>query len=110
MTIWPDRMVMVPTGMRVSIPEGYVGLLVARSGLCRKGLIMANGVGIIDSGYTGEIYVPLYNTCSIDRTVFQGERIAQLVILPCELPTFCRVDELGDTERGEGGFGSTGAM
>lgn len=98
----------VSTGVRVSIPEGCVGLLAARSSLCWRGLLMANGVGIIDSGFTGEIKVPLYNAGNTPSNVLAGERIAQLVILPCELPTFRRVDELEETERGEGGFGSTG--
>lgn len=98
----------VSTGVRVSIPEGYVGLLAARSSLCWRGLLMANGVGIIDAGFTGEIKVPLYNARNTPSNVVAGERIAQLVILPCMLPTFRRVDKLEDTERGEGGFGSTG--
>ena len=98
----------VSTGVRVSIPEGYVGLLAARSNLCLRGLLMANGVGIIDAGFAGEIKVPLYNAGNTPSNVLAGERIAQLVILPCELPTFRRVDELEETERGEGGFGSTG--
>lgn len=97
----------VPTGVRVSIPEGYVGLLAARSSLCWRGLLMANGVGIIDAGFTGEIKVPLYNAGNTPTNVVAGERIAQLVIVPCELPKFKQVESLGDTERGEGGFGST---
>lgn len=98
----------VPTGVRVSIPEGCFGLLAARSSLCKRGLLMANGVGIIDAGFTGEIKVPLFNAGNTPSNVLAGERIAQLVVIPCELPTFKMVDELGDTERGEGGFGSTG--
>lgn len=104
----PTGECMIPTGVRVSIPEGCVGLLAARSSLCSRGLLMANGVGIIDAGFTGEIKVPLYNAGNTPSNVLAGERIAQLVILPCELPTFRRVDELEETERGEGGFGSTG--
>lgn len=98
----------VSTGVRVSITEGYVGLLAARSSLCLRGLLMANGVGIIDAGFTGEIKVPLYNAGNTPSNVLAGERIAQLVILPCELPAFRLVDKLQETERGEGGFGSTG--
>lgn len=98
----------VSTGVRVSIPEGCFGLLAARSSLCGRGLMMLNGVGIIDSGYTGEVQVPLANIGNRMQRVAAGERVAQLVILPCELPTFRRVDELEETERGEGGFGSTG--
>lgn len=106
--IGSGRFAKVSTGVRVSIPEGYVGLLAARSSLCLRGLLMANGVGIIDAGFAGEIKVPLYNAGNTPSNVLAGERIAQLVILPCELPTFRRVDELEETERGEGGFGSTG--
>ena len=98
----------VPTGVRVSIPEGHFGLLAARSSLCGRGLMILNGVGIIDSGYTGEIQVPLANVGSRTQRVAAGERIAQLIIVPCELPTFRRVEALEKTERGEGGFGSTG--
>ena len=96
----------VSTGVRVSIPEGCFGLLAARSSLCGRGLMMLNGVGIIDSGYTGE--VPGAARENRTQRVAAGERIAQLIIVPCELPTFRRVDKLEDTERGEGGFGSTG--
>jgi len=95
----------VSTGVRVSIPEGCFGLLAARSSLCGRGLMMLNGVGII---YTGEVQVPLANIGNRTQRVAAGERVAQLVIVPCELPTFRRVDKLEDTERGEGGFGSTG--
>ena len=98
----------VPTGVRVAIPKGYVGLHFARSSLCKYGMLMANGAGVIDSGYTGEIQVPLLNAGDSVFRVWAGERIAQLVILPCELPTFRLVAKLGDTERGGGGFGSTG--
>lgn len=107
-SIGSGQVVMVPTGVRVSIPEGYFGLLAARSSLFGRGLLMANGVGIIDSGFTGEIKVPLFNAGNLPNIVMAGERIAQLVILPCELPTFRLVAKLEETERGEGGFGSTG--
>lgn len=109
-SIGSGQFVTVPTGVRVSIPEGYFGLLAARSSICKRGLLMANGVGVIDSGYTGEIKVPLFNAGNLPNVVMAGERIAQLVILPCELPTFRRVDELEETERGDGGFGSTGVQ
>ena len=101
-TIGIGRFAKVSTGVRVSIPEGYVGLLAARSSLCARGLLIANGVGIIDAGFTGEIKVPLYNAGSRQSNVLAGERIAQLVILPCELLEERRVSD------GEGGFGSTG--
>lgn len=101
---------MIPTGVRVCIPLGYVGLLVARSSLHKKGLILSNGIGVIDSGYTGEIKVPLKNLSAGNANVECGERIAQLIVLPCVLPEFVKVSDLAETERGEGGFGSTGAM
>ena len=94
----------VSTGVRVSIPEVCFGLLAARSSLCGRGLMMLNGVGIIDSGYTGEVQVPLANIGNRTQRVAAGERVAQLVIVPCELPTFRRVGKLEDTERGEGGL------
>ena len=106
--IGSGRFAKVSTGVRVSIPEGYVGLLAARSSLFGHGLLMANGVGIIDAGFTGEIKVPLFNAGNLPSIVLAGERIAQLVILPCELPAFRLVAKLEETERGEGGFGSTG--
>lgn len=106
--IGSGRFAEVSTGVRVSIPEGCFGLLAARSWLCHRGLLMANGVGIIDSGFTGEIKVPLFNAGNTPSSVLAGERIAQLVIVPCELPTFRLVAKLEETERGEGGFGSTG--
>ena len=104
----PGEIKTVPTGVRVAIPKGYVGLLFARSSLCNFGVMLANGVGVIDSGYTGEIKVPLFNASPRVFELPGYARIAQLVVVPCELPTFRRVDKLGDTERGEGGFGSTG--
>lgn len=104
----PGEIKAAPTGVRVAIPEGYVGLLFARSSLCNWGVLLANGVGVIDSGYTGEIKVPLFNVSPCVFELPVCARIAQLVIVPCELPTFRRVDELQETERGEDGFGSTG--
>lgn len=107
-TIGSKQFAVIPTGVRVSIPEGYFGLLAARSSLFGRGLLMANGVGIIDAGFAGEIKVPLYNAGNSPCEVLLHERIAQLVILPCELPAFRLVAKLEETERGEGGFGSTG--
>lgn len=104
----PGEIKTVPTDVRVAIPKGYVGLLFARSSLCNLGVMLANGVGVIDSGYTGEIKVPLFNASPRVFELPASARIAQLVILPCELPTFRRVESLEETERGEGGFGSTG--
>ena len=98
----------IPTGIAVEIPEGYVGLVYARSGLaCKEGLAPANKVGVIDSDYRGEIKVFLFNHSGADRTVAAGERIAQLVIAPFLRCEFVE-GEMSETERGEGGFGSTG--
>ena len=98
----------IPTGIAIEIPEGYVGLVYARSGLaCKEGLAPANKVGVIDSDYRGEIKVLLFNHSGAARTVTAGERIAQLVIAPflhCEFTE----GEMSETKRGEGGFGSTG--
>lgn len=99
----------IGTGIAVEIPLGYVGLVYARSGLaCKRGLAPANKVGVIDSDYRGEIKVALHNHGKTDQTVAKGERIAQLVIAPYLFVEYEEKDELSDTVRGEGGFGSTG--
>ncbi len=100
---------MIPTGIALEIPEGYGGFVFPRSGLSyKKGISMANCVGVIDSDYTGEIKVVLHNISGHDYTVNPGDRIAQLVFLPVPKAEFEVVEELGKTERGSGGFGSTG--
>ena len=104
---------MIGTGIAMEIPTGYVGLVFARSGLaCKKGLAPANKVGVIDSDYRGEIKVSLHNHNGSGEalTVEAGERIAQISIVPYLKAEFDVVDNLEDTERGEGGFGSTGAF
>ena len=107
--IEPGESKMIPTGIAVEIPEGYVGLLFGRSGLgCKLNLRPANCVGVIDSDYRGEIMVAMYNDSKVSRQVVDAERIAQLVIVPCLLLEMEEVEELGVTERGTGGFGSTG--
>lgn len=99
----------VHTGLALEIPEGLAGLVYARSGLaCKRGLAPANKVGVIDSDYRGEIMVALYNHSSEDITLDSGERVAQLVITPYIHAEYEETEELGDTSRGEGGFGSTG--
>lgn len=99
----------VPTGIAMEIPDGFVGLVFARSGLaCKKGLAPANKVGVIDSDYRGEIKVALHNHSHASVVISGGERIAQLVIVPYLTADFEQCDELSDTERGVGGFGSTG--
>jgi len=108
-TVKAGQTVFVPTGISMEIPEGYAGLIFARSGLaCKKGLAPANKVGVIDSDYRGEIMVALFNHSGEDFTVECGERIAQMVITPYLTAQFEEAEELAGTERGEGGFGSTG--
>lgn len=105
----PGASVFVPTGLAMEIPQGYAGLVYARSGLaCKRGLAPANKVGVIDSDYRGEFIVVLHNHSDKAETVANGERIAQLVIAPVFTPGFCEVEELNDTQRATGGFGSTG--
>lgn len=99
----------VHTGIAVEIPVGLVGLVYARSGLaCKKGLAPANKVGVIDSDYRGEIMVALYNHSEEDIVIDSGERIAQMVIAPYVFAEYEETGELGSTDRGLGGFGSTG--
>ncbi len=105
----PGETVFVPTGIAVEIPVGYAGFIYARSGLsCKKGLAPANKVGVIDSDYRGQIMVALHNHSNEKVDVSSGERIAQMVIAPYLRVDFTEVEELSDTVRGEGGFGSTG--
>jgi dUTP pyrophosphatase len=93
----------------MEIPVGYAGLIYARSGLaCKRGLAPANKVGVVDSDYRGEVMVALHNHSGVEQRVAPGERIAQLVIAPFLKASFVAKDELEDTARGEGGFGSTG--
>lgn len=107
--IAPGETKFIRTGIAMEIPEGMVGLIYARSGLaCKKGLAPANKVGVIDSDYRGEIMVALHNHGTQEQTVATGERIAQMVIAPFFTADYAEVQELSDTVRGEGGFGSTG--
>ena len=100
---------LIHTGIALEIPSGYVGLIYARSGLATKrGLAPANKVGVIDSDYRGEIMVALHNHGSLPQTIGHDERIAQMVIAPFLKAEYELTEELGDTVRGEGGFGSTG--
>ena len=103
------KTVLINTGIAIEIPQGYAAFVFARSGLSlKKGLAPANKVGVIDSDYRGEIKVSLHNHSLETQTVSPGERIAQLVILPYIKAIFFECDELNQTSRGEGGFGSTG--
>ena len=109
-TVEPHSTVMIKTGIAIEIPEGYCGLIFARSGLASKrGLAPANKVGVIDSDYRGEIMVALHNHSDGRATVEGGERVAQLAIVPFLKAEFEISDDLTDTVRGEGGFGSTGS-
>lgn len=109
MTIQPGESVFIPTGLAMELPVGFAGLIYARSGLsCKRGLAPANKVGVVDSDYRGEFMIVLHNHGSVAQTVEHGERIAQLVITPVFTPGFTEVEELTDTERSGGGFGSTG--
>ena len=108
-TIPAHKNVLIHTGLSAEIPEGYAGLIYARSGLASKrGLAPANKVGVVDADYRGEIMVALHNHSDIDATVDAGERVAQLVVTPFLKVEYQLADELSDTVRGAGGFGSTG--
>jgi dUTP pyrophosphatase len=104
-----DR-VTIPTGIAVAISHGYAALVVPRSGLAaRHGITVVNGPGLIDSGYRGEIQVVLINLGTEPFIIERGDRIAQLVVIPVSEPEFSVVEELPESGRGSGGFGSTGA-
>ena len=108
--IAPGVVTLVPTGIAVAIPAGYVGLLIARSSLAvKKSMTLANGVGVIDPDYRGEIKVPIVPLDGCHNLIQAGTRIAQLLILPIALPAIEVVTELPDTDRADGAFGSTGA-
>lgn len=105
----PGETRLIHTGIAMEIPEGYVGLVYARSGIATKrGLAPANKVGVIDSDYRGEIMVALHNHSNTEQRIEANERIAQIVIAPYLTVNFIETDELNNTLRGAGGFGSTG--
>ena len=106
--IKPNESIIIPTGIAISIPKDYVGLIYARSSLAtKKGLAPANKVGVIDADYRGEIKVVLFNHSRETQIISPNERIAQIVITPFVQVQFSVVDELDETKRGAGGFGST---
>lgn len=108
-TVGAGQTVFFHTGLAMEIPDGFVGLVYARSGIsCKRGLAPANKVGVIDSDYRGEIMVALHNHSDVPQTVEDGERIAQLVIAPYLTADFVEADTLDNSVRGDGGFGSTG--
>ena len=105
----PHETRMISTGLSMEIPKGYFGAIFARSGLASKeSLRPANGVGVVDSDYRGPFLIALHNDSDTQKCVEPGTRIAQMVVIPCPEISFLETDELDTTERGEGGFGSTG--
>ena len=110
LTILPGETKLISLGISLEIPTGYAGLVFARSGLATKrSLAPANKVGVIDSDYRGEFFVPLYNHGNAPQTIENGERIAQLIIAPYLTAKFVEAGTLSETVRGAGGFGSTGS-
>ena len=108
-SLFPHTTQLIGTGLAFELPDGYFGAVYARSGLAsKKGLRPANCVGVVDSDYRGEVIVALHNDSDHIMTIDAGERIAQLVLMPYVNMTFEQVEELNTTNRGEGGFGSTG--
>ncbi len=107
--IRPGQTVKIPTGLAIAYPQGYFGAVCARSGLATKcGLAPANKIGILDEDYRGEIFIALHNHSSDTQIVKHGDRIVQLILLPYLNVEFEETNKLDDTERGSGGFGSTG--
>lgn len=107
--IVPNETVLIHSGVAFEIPDGYVGLVFARSGLATKsGLAPANKVGVIDSDYRGELMVPLFNQSNETQTISNGDRIAQIIFMPYLKADFFEDTTLSQTQRGEDGFGSTG--
>ena len=108
-TIQAGETVLIPTGIAVAIPQGYVGLIFARSGLgIKRGIAPANKVGVIDADYRGEIMVGLHNHSGVDQIIAPYERIAQMAIVPFLQVSYEEAEDLNETDRGAGGFGSTG--
>ncbi len=107
--IEPGETAWIPTGLALEVPRGCAGLVYARSSLgVKRGLAPANKVGVIDSDYRGEVRVVLLNHGKVSQTIEHGERIAQFLITPVLTPAYKEVEQLSDTQRGVGGFGSTG--
>jgi dUTP pyrophosphatase len=106
--IKPHTVALIPTGFKMAIPEGYEAQIRSRSGMAKKGLIVANSPGTIDSGYRGEVGVLLLNATENMQFIQHGDRIAQMVIAPVTRADFQLCATLGDTDRGEGGYGSSG--
>ncbi|MFZ0493161.1 MAG: dUTP diphosphatase [Acidimicrobiia bacterium] len=108
-TLEPGERALVPTGIAVAIPDGHAGFVVPRSGLAiRDGIGVVNGPGLVDAGYRGELKVILINHGKDRVELARGDRIAQLVVVPVSMAEFVEVESLPDSQRGPGGFGSTG--
>lgn len=108
-TIEPGKTVKIQTGIALELNDEYAGFIMARSGMaCNRGLAPANKVGLIDTDYRGEIIVALHNHGEETQTVNAGDKVAQLVIIKLPQATFIEVEEMDETKRGDGGFGSTG--
>ena len=108
-SIAPGETAFIPTGLALEVPVGCAGLIYARSGMaCKRGLAPANKVGVVDSDYRGEIVVALHNHGSEAQTISHGDRVAQFLITPVVTAAYEQVQELSDTDRNAGGFGSTG--
>lgn len=109
LVIQPNETIKVGTGLTMELPEDYFGAIFARSGLSiKQGLRPANCVGVVDSDYRGEYIVALHNDSDYEQRIYNGDRIAQLVLLPYQTMNFQEVNSLSETDRGSGGFGSTG--
>ena len=109
MIVAPGQTVFIPTGFAMAVPKGCAGLVYARSGMaCKRDLAPANKVGVVDSDYRGEIMIALHNHGTKEQVITNGERIAQMVITPVLTPGYEITDSLEETDRGAGGFGSTG--
>lgn len=106
--IKPGEIKKIPTGIAIELPEGTAGFVFARSGLGSRGISLANGVGVIDSDYRGELSTVLINHSGADFTVSHGDRVSQLVVMPVCFPEITVTEDLSETKRGAGGFGSTG--
>ena len=110
-TLAPSERRLIPTGIAISIPKNTVAILSARSGLSsKKGITAANGIGVIDSDYRGEIFFSAINLSTEAYTITPGERVAQLMLMPVYAMSLVETDDLDKTARGEGGFGSTGTV
>jgi dUTP pyrophosphatase len=107
-SIMPGEIVSVPCGIALEIPIGFVGIVAARSGQAKRGLTLASGIGVLDSGYRGEVMVLLQNISAQPHYVVAGDRIAQVIVMPVAIAKLVEVLELSPSERGENGWGSSG--